>query len=163
MPLLGINAKGYLLANGTRSSWGNATAGICIGTAPGNLTEMSKLTDVTMNLEKNEVDVSTRGNNGWEAILSALRKASCELKFVYDTSDTTQQTILSAWLTDANVALALLDGASSTTGTQGLWADFTVSSVTKEEGKDGAQMLSATVKPALTSVAPQWIKVGNGT
>lgn len=158
--LLGLNAKAYRLTTGTRATWGAADAnGINGGAAPANLDPMDQVKDVTINIESGDADVSTRGNNGWKANLQTLNDASVEISMVYDPADADYIALLGAFLKKTSIALALLDADKATSGTQGLWADFMVTSIKKGEPLEEAQMVDITVKPALSSVAPQWVKV----
>jgi hypothetical protein len=157
---LGLDGNLYYLSTGTRASWGNTTNGVATGSAPSNLTAVDAVRDLTLNIEKGEADVSTRGNNGWKANLGTLKDASLEINAIWDDTDAGLGAILSAFLENENIALAALDGLSNTNGTQGFWADFQVMSFNKGEPLEEGQTVDITVKPALTNVAPQWVEVG---
>lgn len=157
---LGFKAKAYFLSTGTRASWGAADAdGINGGAAPTNLTEMGNIRDLTLNLSKGEADASTRAGNGWETILAALKSGQVQFGMIWDTADTTFAAIFKAYMTDANIAMAFLDGDKATVGSQGLWADFAVIGFEKSEPLKDAQTVQVTIKPAYSAVAPQWVKV----
>jgi hypothetical protein len=158
--LLGLDGNLYYLSTGTRATWGNAVSGIHTGAAPGNLVAIDAVRDLTMNVEKGEADVSTRGNNGWKANLGTLKDASVEINTIWDKDDAGLQALLAAFLENENIALAALDGLSNTNGTQGFWADFQVMSFNKGEPLEEGQTVDITVKPALTNVAPEWVEVG---
>ena len=58
---IGLKAKAYFLSTGTRATWGAADAnGMAAGPAPDNLTEMTNVRDLTLNLSTGEADVTTR-------------------------------------------------------------------------------------------------------
>ena len=40
--------------------------------------EVKNVKDVTLTIEKGEADVSTRGNDGWRALIGTLKSASIE-------------------------------------------------------------------------------------
>ena len=42
---------------------------------------------MTLSLEAGEADVTTRGNDGWRAIVATLKEASVEFEMVWDTGD----------------------------------------------------------------------------
>ena len=157
--ILGLDAKLYYLSTGVRATWGTATAGIHTAAAPSNLAEIESVRDVTVNIEKGEADVSTRGNNGWKANLGTLKDGSIDVVAIWDKEDAALLAVLSAFLTNANIAIAALDGAEDVVGTQGLWADMQVMNFTKGEPLEEGQTVNFTLKPALTSVAPEWVKV----
>ncbi|MEI8197014.1 MAG: hypothetical protein WCI73_14035 [Phycisphaerae bacterium] len=160
MARLGIKAKAYILSTGTRATWGTADSnGIHGGTAPASLSEMSNISDLTLNLTKGEADATTRAANGWKVILSALKEGSIEFEMNWEPTDTNFAFLFNAWLNDTTVAVAALDQASSVSGAQGLWADFVVTGFTKKEPLQEVQKVSVTIKPAASAVAPEWVKV----
>ena len=122
---------------------------------------MGNVRDVTLNLEEGEADVTTRANNGWRATEPTLKEASIEFEMVYDPGDTGFTKFLGAWLNRTVLAVAILDGAKDTVGTMGLWADFKVTSFTKSEPLEEGQTVSVTIKPAYSTVAPEWVKVSS--
>jgi predicted secreted protein len=85
-----------------------------------NLSEVTNARDLTLNIEKNMVDVTTRATNGWKAEKGALKTGSVEFSMVYDVTDTH----MTAFFTNATVAMAVLDGSDATLGTEGLWSDL---------------------------------------
>src|SRR4051812_27026069 len=107
---LGLSAKMYRLSTGTRATWGavNSTTGIHEGVAaPSSLDEVTNVKDLSLNLEKSEADVSTRGNNGWRARLAALKDGGVEFGMIWDPSDTDCVAFLTAWLKGTNIACAI--------------------------------------------------------
>jgi predicted secreted protein len=156
---LGLNGKVYRLTTGSRASWGTVTAGVATAAAPSNLDEITAVRDLTLNLEKGEADVTTRGNSGWRALLGTLKDASLEFDTVWDGADADQVALLASFNVGSVIAIAVLDGDKATSGTQGFWADFEVMGVAKGEELEEGQKVTWTIKPALTSVAPQWVKV----
>jgi hypothetical protein len=161
---LGMDGKAYLLTSGSRASWGTADGdGFNSGAAPSNLTVMPNLQDVSLPITKGEADVTTRGNNGWRAVLGTIKDVSIDLNIVYDATDTTQIALIKAFIGNTSVAIALLDGDKATVGSRGLWADFQVIGMDKQEALEEGQKLVITIKPTLTSVAPQLVKVTAGT
>ncbi len=157
---LGMNGKMYYLGSGTRASWGTPDAdGIHGGAAPSGLTEMGNVRDVTLNLEEGEADVTTRANNGWRATEPTLKEGSVEFEMAYDPGDAGFTKVLGAWLNRTAVAMAILDADKDLVGTMGLWADFKVISFSKGEPLEEGQMVSVTIKPAYSDVAPEWVKV----
>jgi hypothetical protein len=78
---------------------------------------------------------------------------------VYDPGDMGFTKVLGAWLNRTALPMAILDGDQDEVGTMGLWADFKVISFSKSEPLEEGQMVSVTVKPAYSTVAPEWVKV----
>ena len=50
----------------------------------GSWLELTNTKDVTLSLEAGEADVTTRGNDGWRAIVATLKEASVEFEMVWD-------------------------------------------------------------------------------
>lgn len=160
--LLGMNAKLYRLTTGTRASWASADSnGISIAAAPSNLDEIPNVTDLALELNTDEADVTTRGNSGWKATLATLRDASIQFQMVWDLSDADFVAIRRAFLNGTSIALAALSGSKTTVGSDGLWADLMVTSFTKTENLAEAQKVDVTLKPTYSSVAPQWVQVSS--
>jgi hypothetical protein len=151
--ILGLNAKMYRQTTGTRAAW-PAT-----GAAP-NLELMENVRDVTINLETGETDVTTRGGSGWRQTAQTLKDGTVEFEMIHDPGDADFTAIKNAWLNGTNIALAVLDGASSTGGVQGLWADFQITNFSQSQPLEEAMTYSVTAKPARSSVAPEWCSVG---
>lgn len=157
---LGMDGKMYFLSTGSRATWGTADGdGVHEGAAPGNLTEMGNVRDVTLNLEHGEADVTTRSNGGWRASAATLKEGTVEFDMIYDTADASFTKIFAAWLAKSTIALAILDGANSVVDVEGLWADFNVISFSKSEPLEEGQSVSVTVKPTYSTVAPEWVRV----
>lgn len=160
MPLkLGFNAKLYR-STSTRASWGTKDAeGKAAGAGP-TLDEVPNVKgDITVPIEKVKADVTTRGNAGWRASKGTIKDVEIEIQMVYDPSDTDVAALTKAFLTDAVIPLAFLDGPVATAGTEGLWADFEVTKMEKGEPMEGEQMVTFGVTPGYSAVPPEWVKV----
>jgi hypothetical protein len=156
---LGLDAKVYRLTTGTRATAGSATAGVVTAAAPANLDEVTCVQNVTWELTKGSADVSTRGNAGWGADLATLKRGNFNLECVYDPADTDMVALMAAYLTNSIAAFYIASGDKVTSGTQGLWADFQVHTASKTENLEEGQMITFTLKPTLTDVPPEWLKI----
>lgn len=139
---LGFEGKLYFCAAG-------------IGGTP-TWTEITKAKNVTLNLSKNEADATTRANGGWKAVKGALKEASIEFDMPWDTTDATLTALQTAYLTNALIGIACMDGGITTAGSQGLWADIDVLEFTRDEPLDDGMGVKVTVKPTISANAPQW-------
>ncbi len=115
--------------------------------------ELENTKDVTLNLDRGEADVTTRGNDGWKASIPGLKEASVEWEMVWDTDDAGFTAIKDAYFSGDPIALAVLDGENGS----GLDADFSIMSFSRNEPLEDAMSVSVTAKPARSSRAPQWI------
>src|SRR5687767_3650409 len=121
--------------------------------------ELKNIRDLTLSLEKGEADVTTRGNNGWRAIVATLKDASVEFELVWDTTDDDFIAIRDSYLNNTVLELAIMDGDITTSGSQGLRASFMVTNFSRGEPLEEAMLVSVTVKPTLAANAPTWMTV----
>jgi len=126
--------------------------------ALGDWTELTIVRDNSLNLEKGEADVTTRGSNGWRATIGALKDATVEFEIVADTDDDGYDALQDAFLSDSIIGLAIMDGDIAT-GT-GLQADFAILKFSRNEPLEEGVTVSVTAKPTYSSTAPQWIEEG---
>lgn len=152
MAVLGMNCKLYYQSTGTRAAW-PAT-----GAAP-DLVEITNVRDATINLETGEADTTTRGNSGWRSTEATLRDGSVEFEMVWDSSDAAFTAIKNAYFNATTIALAALTGDSATAGSEGLWADFSITNFSQTQGLEDAVVVSVTAKPAYSAVSTAWVTV----
>jgi len=160
---LGVEGCLYYLSTGSRATWGTADAGgIHEGAAPANLSLVDNVRDLSINLEKGEADVTTRGGNGFRQRKATLKDGSIEFQMVYLPGDTAFDAFMASWLNNTPIACAVLDGESDTADVEGLWADFEVFNFSKTENLEEAQMVTVSIKPTISTVAPEWVRVTAG-
>jgi len=121
--------------------------------------ELKNVKDVTLNLEKGEADVTTRGNAGWRATVGTLKEGSLEFEMVWDTEDEGFAALQAAWFGDTPVEMAVMDGPIAASGSQGLRATMSVISFSRKEPLEEAMSASLTVKPTYAEHAPEWMEV----
>lgn len=156
---IGVLGKLYYLSTGTRATWNaSIVAGEHVGAAPNNLTEVDIVKDVEINEEKEKADVSTRRTR-YKATKGTMIAIAFEIPMVYDPANAALIALQTAFLTDATIALAALDGDKATAGSRGTWADYEVLSMKKSEPLNGEQMVTFGVEPAYSAVPPEHVKV----
>ncbi len=121
--------------------------------------ELKNVKDVTLNMEKGEADVTTRGNAGWRATVGTLKEGSLEFEMVWDTEDEGFAALQAAWFGDTPVEMAVMDGPIATSGSQGLRATMSVISFSRKEPLEEAMSVSVSVKPTYAEHAPEWMEV----
>ena len=89
-------------------------------------TEMTNVTDVTLNLETGEADITTRAAEGWRITAATLKEASVEFEMIWDTEDSGFNAIQSAYFGNSALSLFVTDGEGN-----GLDADFVVTSFSR--------------------------------
>jgi len=144
--VLGMNCKLYVDEDG-------------VGVGTWVLAENVK--DVTLTLETAEADVTTRANDGWRATVATLKEATIECEMQWDTADTIFTAIQTAFLTNATIGVAAMDGLITTPGSQGLVADMAVVSFSRSEPLEEAATVSVTLKPTYSTTAPTWTTIGS--
>ena len=136
---LGLQCKAYL-KRGSPAAWH----------------EVGNFRNVTLNLEKGEADITTRAANGWKLTVGTLKEGSVETEMVWDTDDLNFQAIKDAYFSDLSVEMAFLDGANAA-GSQGLYARFSVTNLSRDENLEEAVIAKVTLKPTYDPVlAPTW-------
>ena len=134
--VLGLDCKLYVGTAGTKAT-----------------TEMQDVKNVTLNLDKGEADVTTRGNNGWRAYVGTLKDASLEFDLLYnDANGSEYKQLLNSYLN--GTALAFFVGESAT---DGLDADWTITGFNKSQELEEASTVSVTARIAKTNRNPAWI------
>lgn len=121
--------------------------------------EITNVRDVTLNLETGEADVSTNGNGGWRANIATLKGATLEFEMMWDTADDDFTAIREAFLNNTPIEFAVLDGGSTTPGSQGLRASMAIINFTRSEPLEEAIKVSVTAKPTYSTTAPTWMTV----
>ena len=122
-------------------------------------TEMQNVKDLTLNLEAGEADVTTRGNAGWRATIATLKDGSIEFEMVWDTEDANFTAIKDAFFGNTTVEFAVMDGDVTTTGSQGLRAEMSITGFSRSEALEEAMMVSVTAKPTYSANPPEWMVV----
>jgi len=147
-PILGLNAKLYI---DDQSSYASPTWSL-----------VDNCKDLTLTLEKNDADVTTRGNNGWRAVVGVLKDATVEFQMVWDTDDANFQLIKDAFLNGDPVNIAAMDGLIATPGSEGLRALMTVTKFTRNEPLEEALTVDVSLRPTYVPADPaEWLVVGS--
>lgn len=134
-----INAKMYYKVGGVAGG--------------GSFVELPIVQDVTLALDKAEVDVTTRLNAGWEAVGPGLKQANVEFQAIWDPANAAFATLLDSYLNDTVIGLRVLDAASG----NGLQADMVVFGFTRNESLKEAMTASVKMKPTYSVTPPTWV------
>jgi len=120
--------------------------------------EVTNCKDLTLSLEKNEFDVTVRGNNGWRAMVSVLKDATLEFSMIWDTDDVNFQLIKDAFFAVAaptnTVNIAAMDGDITVAGSEGLRSLMIVSSFTRNEKLEEALTVDVKLRPTYFPADP---------
>ena len=138
--VLGLNGKAYRNVGGTYA-------------AP-TWSLIDNIRDVTLNLEKGEADVTTRGAQGWRLKAFTLKEGTLDFQMVWDTGDADFTAFKDAYFNDTPILCWFADGLAATTGSQGLKAWFSVGNFTRNEQLEEAMLVDVSLAPTFVSGEP---------
>lgn len=121
--------------------------------------EIPNVKDLGLDLETSEADVTTRGNNGWEAVVAALNRGGINFQMVYDTADPDFVALRDAYLNKTTTEFAVMDGDITVSGKQGLRATCMMVTFSMTENLEEAVMVDVAIKPTYAANAPSWYTV----
>lgn len=121
--------------------------------------EITIVKDVTLNLEANEADTTTRAADGWQTAIAALKAGSVDFGVIWDTADIQFEALRTAFFDGTLVDLAVMDGDIAVAGRTGLRAEMAVLSFTRNEQLQEAVTASVKCKPGFSTNAPVWMVV----
>lgn len=131
--------------------------------------EIPNVKDLTLSMEKDETDVTTRASGGWKEFVDGLVDGSVEFSMLYDTTDADFTAIQDAFYNKTPVEFAVMDGiitGAGSTGNQGLRAFMMIKSFTRNENLGEALMVDVSLRPCKNAggvsgahVAPTWYTV----
>lgn len=122
---------------------------------------LDNVNDVTLNLDKETTDVSTRGGNGWAATAGTLKDGSTDFSMIWNAADAGFTAIKDAFFADeppeSQIEMLVLDGAVDATGSMGLRAFYEVISFQRTEALREAIKASVNIKPGYNDNPPEWV------
>lgn len=107
--------------------------------------------DVTLNIEKAEVDNTARGDT-WESVITGLLNGSADFQLKYNESDTAYVALRTAFLAGTPIALAFLDGVDG----KGLDADFSITAFNHPQPLKDLAKVDVSVRPYTGNRTPTW-------
>lgn len=116
--------------------------------------ELTNITNESYGLEHGEADLTTRANNGWEAIIATLKRGNFQWQTVYDTADATFTTLQTAFMNRTPLDLLFADGDVSVSGTKGLRATCQLFNFSQDRQLTEGVKVDVTAKPTYSSNAP---------
>ncbi|MFA5526639.1 MAG: phage tail tube protein [Acholeplasmataceae bacterium] len=128
--------------------------------ALGSLTEMSNVRDVTLSMEGEEADVTTRAAGDWRATAVAFKTMTLEWEMLWKPDDAGFEAIKDAFLNGTEIELAALTGARETANSEGPKGTFVITGFSRNEPLGEGVTVSVTAKPSLFD---EWVKVADDT
>ncbi|GEM_PF-1961095 len=121
--------------------------------------EVNLVRELTLDLERNEHDATTRASGDFEVVTAGLMKAPATFDMLWVTSNPSFQALLAAFLNNTLIEMAVMDGPMTTPGRTGLLAQMRVLKFGEGQPKDGNVTASVIIKPGLSTQVPQWYTV----
>lgn len=125
------------------------------------LVKVGNVRDLTMTLETNTADVTTRDALGWRQIVAVLRDATIDFNMLWKTDDENFQAIKDAFLANTvaekTIEFFILSADVDEADSEGLRASFMVTTFNKNEPLEEAQNVDITLKPTISDHAPEWV------
>ena len=134
-----------------------------LGAATPTMVAVNNCRDLTLGLEKNEADVTTRGNNGWRALIGVLKEATIEFSMIADGEDPDyvefRDTFLAASAPETQVDVVVYSADKALPDAEGLRAVCIVLNFTRNEPLEEALTVDVTLRPTyFPSLAPGWVE-----
>tara|TARA_B100000029_G_scaffold490245_1_gene549050 strand:+ start:283 stop:726 length:444 start_codon:yes stop_codon:yes gene_type:complete len=118
--------------------------------------EALNIMDLTLDIESELTDTTTRAEarNGWRAEVAVLRNGRVSFDIRWDSGDAFTAALIDAWNTFTPIQMGFFDQNASTTGAQGLVANFSVS-ISKSEALTDVQKASVSLT---VHSYPKWLE-----
>lgn len=146
--------------------------------AAGKITEIAYTRDVTLNLDKNLADLSSRASGGWTQQVSSLKNASIDFQILWRPDDAVFAELLGRYLDGCPLCMFIMDGevvwggsatvanATSCLGVSpyivsGLYADFTVNTFSRGEPLQEGVTADVNIVPTVGAIRPQWFQIND--
>lgn len=123
--------------------------------------EINNVRDVTVTLEKDESDVTTRGTGGWRARVATLKDLNVEFEMVAFAADTDLAAVRDAFINGTTLDIAVMDTEINTVGAEGPRAEMEVFSFSRNEPLTEGLTYSVSLRPTLGANAPTWMTVSS--
>lgn len=113
---------------------------------PTAMTEVTNVQDVTITLEADEEEITTRAGGGWKQHAQTLKDCTLEFQLLHQTANENYRAIRDAFLNGTAIALAALDGSATTEGAEGPIGDFVITNFSRPEEIGGVMVNEVTAK-----------------
>jgi predicted secreted protein len=124
-------------------------------------TEICNVKDLTLSLEKDEIDVTTRCSGGFKEYADGLLDANVTFNMLYDPADAAFTALQSAFFAKTAIEFAVMDGVlppASGNTSQGLRATCMIKSFSRSESLGEALMTDVAIRPVVNDdAAPAWM------
>jgi len=121
--------------------------------------EIALVKDLTLNMDKGDVDITTRASFGFIERVDGLIDATVDFSMLWDTADDDFTALRTAFFAKTAIECLVLDGGSAVVGAQGLRASMMIKTFTRNETLGEALMVDVQLMPTKSANAPAWYTV----
>jgi hypothetical protein len=122
-------------------------------------TLVDNVRDLTLDLERDEIDASGRDSGDWEEVVSSLKKGTVNFTVKWKKADAGFIAIRDAWIAGTALAFLILDDLKTVPDAQGLDADFTVLKFSIKQELRDIVTVDVSIKPTPSTRTPAWYTV----
>lgn len=126
--------------------------------AGGSWAELTNCKDVTLSLDSESDDVTTRGSDGLKAEEPTLHTAEVEFESEWDPNDAGLTALMNAYLNRSIVGIQALD-YDTAPNRIGLQCDMKVHRFQRSEAQTGSIKVSVLLKPCYSATPWTWVTV----
>lgn len=119
-------------------------------------TEIPNVKDLTLGMDKGDVDITTRASGGFVERVDGLIDATIDFQMLWDTADANFTAMQTAYFAKTAIEFLVLDGVDTASGSQGLRATCMIKTFTRTETLGEALMVDVQVLPTAAANAPAW-------
>jgi len=120
-------------------------------------TAIANVVEVNLTLTGDQGDFTSRDGDGWKASSKVLKDATVDIVIIRKaTVQAGYDALMTSYLTDAPIALLVLDGPVEVSDSQGLDADFEVMDVSRPEPVADGVKITFSCKPCPSTRNPTW-------
>jgi len=121
--------------------------------------EIATVRDVTLNLSANEVDDTSRTNQGWRSKLQGLREWGADFEMIYEPTDTAWEKVRESFFDGTSIEILVLDQDISVDGSEGVRGTVFVTEFSRAEPLEEVMSNATTM---VGSGTPQWGTTSGG-
>lgn len=121
---------------------------------------VNNVKDLTVNMTKDEADITTRGDGGWKTRAATLKDLSISFQMKWLAGDAGFEAVRDSYLTDSEIPAIALTGAKDGATSEGPLGNMVVFSFTRSETLTDAVWVDVEMKP---SSFPGWHEGAGGS
>lgn len=121
--------------------------------------EIATVRDVTLNLNANDIDDTSRTTDGWRSRIAGLREWGLDFEMVYEPKDTAWGLVRVAFLNGTSLEVLVLDEDLQIDGAEGIRGTVFVTDFSREEPLEDVMANSTSM---VGNGTPEWVIAAGG-